>query len=189
MDFDLKKWAPWNWFKKEQEEQTATSLPVQRSSTLPIDQGQFSGVLQLQRQIDRLFDDALRNFGFPTLAWPRLSADWPGLLRPALDIQETDKQYKISLEIPGVEEKDIELFLDDNVLTIRGEKRQEVDRTEGGFHRIERSYGSFQRVLNLPENANQDAIRATFKNGVLTITIDKREPSTARLGRSIPIEH
>jgi hypothetical protein len=67
--------------------------------------GPVSPILQLHREIDRLFDDAFRGFGFPTLAMPRWPSDWPGMLKPALDIQETDKQYKIALEVPGVEEK------------------------------------------------------------------------------------
>ena len=105
MDIDFKKLAPWNWFKKEQEEQQSTaSLPVQRND-LPAAGGPVSPILQLHREIDRLFDDAFRDFGFPALALPRWPADWPGMLKPALDIQETDKQYKISLEVPGVEER------------------------------------------------------------------------------------
>jgi HSP20 family protein len=187
MDFDLKKLAPWNWFKSEQDQQKAsTSLPVQR-----LDQsagsGSVSPILQLHREIDRLFDDAFRGFGFPALTMPRLPSDWPGMLKPALDIRETEKQYVITLEVPGVEEKDIQLTLDNDVLTVRGEKRQEQETKEGGYHRIERSYGSFQRALNLPDDANQDSIKASFKNGVLTITIDKRETSASKRGRLIPI--
>ena len=103
MDIDFKKLAPWNWFKKEQEEQQSTaSLPVQRND-LPVAGGPVSPILQLHREIDRLFDDTFRGFGFPALAMPRCPSDWPGLLKPALDIQETDKQYKIALEVPGVE--------------------------------------------------------------------------------------
>jgi HSP20 family protein len=79
--------------------------------------------------------------------------------------------------VPGVEEKDIQITLDNDVLMVRGEKRQEQEKKEGGFHRVERSYGSFQRALNLPDDANQDSIKASFKNGVLTVTIDKREVS------------
>jgi HSP20 family protein len=187
MDFDLKKLAPWNWVKSEQEEQKAsTSLPVQRHDQA-LSRGSFSPILQLHREIDRLFDDAFRGFGFPALSMPRLPADWPAVFKPALDIQETDKQYVITLEVPGAEEKDIQLALDNDVLTVRGEKRQEQETKEGGYHRIERSYGSFQRALNLPENANQDSIKAAFKNGVLTITIDKRETGTPKRERLIPI--
>ncbi|MCG3822563.1 Hsp20 family protein [Escherichia coli] len=119
--------------------------------------------------------------------WINDQIHWPGLLKPALDIQETDKQYKISLEVPGVEEKDIHITLDNDVLLVRGEKRQEQESKDGGFHRVERSYGSFQRALNLPTDANQDTIKAAFKNGVLTITMEKREASAPKQGRSIPI--
>ena len=187
MSFDLKKLAPWNWFKNEQEElQAAASLPVQRSDQ-PVAGGAVSPILQLHREIDRLFDDAFRGFGFPALAMPRWPAEWPGMLKPAVDIQETDKQYRIALEVPGVEENDIQITLDNDVLVVRGEKRQEQEKKDGGFHRIERSYGSFQRALNLPGDANQDTIKADFKNGVLTITMDKREASAPKQGRSIPI--
>lgn len=187
MDIDFKKLAPWNWFKKEQEEQqSAASLPVQRND-LPVAGGPVSPILQLYREIDRLFDDAFRGFGFPAQAMPQWPSDLPGMLKPVLDIQETDKQYKISLEVPGVEEKDIQITLDNDVLMVRGEKRQEQEKKEGDFHRVERSYGSFQRVLNLPDNADQESIKAAFKNGVLTITMDKREASAPKQGRSIPI--
>ena len=188
MDIDFKKLAHWNWFKKEQEEQqTASSaLPVQRNDRL-VTAGAVSPILQLHREIDRLFDNAFRGGGFPALAVQRLPADWSGMLMPALDIQEADKQYKIALELPGVEEKDIQITLDNDVLVVRGEKRQEQEKKESGFHRIERSYGSFQRALNLPDDANQDSIKANFKNGVLTITMDKREVSAPKQGRSIPV--
>jgi HSP20 family protein len=152
---------------------------VQRND-LPAASGPVSPILQLHREIDRLFDDAFRGFGFPALNMPQWPSDWSGMLKPALDIQETDKQYKITLEVPGVEEKDIQITLDNDVLMVRGEKRQEQEKKEGGFHRVERSYGSFQRALNLPDDANQDSIKASFKNGVLTVTIDKREVSAPK---------
>lgn len=110
------------------------------------------------------------------------------MLKLALDIQETDKQYRISFDVPGVEEKDIQITPDNDVLMVRGEQRQEHEKREGGFPRVERSYGSFRRALNLPDDANQDSIKASFKNEVLTITMDKRKASAPKHGRSIPIE-
>ena len=150
MDFDLKKWAPWNWFKKEQDaDQGAGNVPVAKTnlSTNPPSPS-LDPLLQLHREVDRLFDDAFRGFGgrWPRLTLPTVASEWRGLLRPALDIQESDKQYRITLEVPGVEEKDIQLTLDDDVLWIRGEKRQEQEHKDGQFHRVERSYGSFQRA-------------------------------------------
>ncbi|MDE2128881.1 MAG: Hsp20/alpha crystallin family protein [Betaproteobacteria bacterium] len=191
MNVDLKKWAPWNWFKKEQEaQQDASSLPVTKATApASVPSTALDPLLQLHREVDRLFDDAFRGFGlsWPRLSWPRVAPEWQGLLRPSLDIQETDKQYRITLEVPGVEEKDIQLTLEDDVLYIRGEKRQEQEHKDAQYHRIERSYGSFQRALNVPADADQDALKASFKNGVLTVTIDKRAQAASPRGRSIPI--
>lgn len=187
MDFDFKKLAPWNWFKKEQEEQqAAASLPVRRSQ-LPVEGNALNPMVQLHREIDRLFDDAFRGLGLPEPNLPSWPSSYSGMLRPALDIQETDKHYRVALELPGVDEKDIQITLDNDVLVIRGEKHQEQETTEGGFHRVERSYGSFQRYLNLPGDANQESIKATFKNGVLTIEIEKLDGGAPKQGRSIPI--
>lgn len=188
---DLKKLAPWNWFKKEHDDRQAErSLTVRRAEPSEVPAvGGFGPVLQLHREIDRLFDEAFRSFGvgLPVAAWPSARTGWGAILRPALDIQETDRQYRISLEIPGVDEKDIQVTLDDDVLVIRGEKRQEKEHGEGQLHWVERSYGSFQRSLNLPDDADQDSIKASFKGGVLTLTIDKRQSAAAARGRSIPI--
>lgn len=85
MDIDFKKLAPWNWFKNEQQEQqTVSSLPVQRND-LPAASGPVSPILQLHREIDRLFDDAFRGFGFPALNMPQWPSDWSGMLKPAPD--------------------------------------------------------------------------------------------------------
>ncbi len=189
MSFDLKKWVPWNWFKKEQDAQQGAGNVLAAKASLPMSAPSLDPLLQLHREMDRLFDEAFRGLGmhWPRLSLPTAASGWAGLLRPALDIQETDQQYRITLEAPGVDEKDIQLTLDDGVLWIRGEKRQEQEYKEGQYHRVERSYGSFQRVLNLPEDADQDTIKATFKNGVLAITIGRRAPPASPSGRNIPI--
>ncbi len=193
MDLNLKKWVPWNWFKKEQDaQQGASSLPVAKATAPAVmSSASFEPLLQLHREVDRLFDDAFRGFGvqWPRLTLPAVASEWQGLMRPALDIQETDKQYRITLEVPGVDEKDIHLTLDEDVLWIRGEKRQEQVHKDGQYHRVERGYGSFQRALNLPDDADQDSIKASFKNGVLAVTIDKRERAAAPSGRTIPIQN
>ena len=191
MGLDLNKLAPWNWFKKEQEaQQGAGSVPVAKAN-LPASSSPSSldPLLQFHREVDRLFDDAFRGFGgrWPSLTLPSVASEWRDLLRPSLDIHETDQQYRVTLEVPGVEEKDIQLTLDDDVLWIRGEKRQEQEQQDGQYHRIERSYGSFQRALNLPGDADQDAIKASFKNGVLTVTIGKREHADVSTSREIAI--
>ena len=84
------------------------------------------------------------------------------------------KEYAISVEVPGVDEKDVKIELANNTLTIGGEKKQEKEEKEKNFYRVERSYGSFQRVLSLPEDADQEKIQATFKKGVLRITVPRK---------------
>lgn len=123
MDIDFKKLAPWNWFKNEQQEQqTASSLPVQRND-LPAASGPVSPILQLRREIDRLFDDAFRGFGFPALNMPQWPSDWSGMLKPA-PTSRNRQAVQDCPEVPGVEEKDIQITLDNDVLMVRGEKRQ-----------------------------------------------------------------
>ena len=163
---ELKKvLTPWNWFKKE-EEQTGHS----RSAALA--QTGASSVDRLHHDIDRLFEDFFR--GFPLSPFFREGKSAIGsLLLPQVDIAEGKKDYTITVEVPGVEEKDIELTLADGTLTIRGEKRYEKEDQDRQYHRVERSYGSFQRVISLPTDADENAVKATFKNGVLTITVGK----------------
>jgi len=183
MSFDLKKLMPWNWFKKEEEAQVgAAKPPVERVGTfLPAGSDPF---LQMQQEMHRLLDEMWRNWGWPTSV---AAASLPTLLKPRLDIEERENAYHITLELPGVEEKDIQLTLEEDILWIQAEKRHEVHEREGRFHRIERSYGTFQRALNLPPNADQERIEARFKNGVLTIAIAKKEGSGSK-GRVIPIQ-
>jgi HSP20 family protein len=92
-----------------------------------------------------------------------------------LDVGATDKEYTISVELPGVDPKDVKLELSGDTLKISGEKKQETEHKEKDYYRIERSYGSFQRVLSLPEDADGDAITAEYKNGVMKIAIPRRQ--------------
>jgi len=168
---DVKKLVPWNWFKKEEEQE---SRPAAVRQGYP-GSGFYGPLAQLHQEIDRLFDTVFRGFG----AWP-LAAEDPltrlgaGVLKPTLDIGATDEEYTISVEVPGVDEKDIQLELVGDTLTIRGEKRQEREERGRNFYRMERAYGTFQRILSLPEDADQDHIEASFNKGVLTITIPRR---------------
>ncbi len=94
---------------------------------------------------------------------------------PSIDISETDKQYLIDVEVPGVDKKDIELNIENNTLTISGERKFEKEEDGKHYHRVESSYGSFSRSFTLPENVKDDSIQATYNNGILNITIDKSE--------------
>jgi HSP20 family protein len=172
---EIKKWMPWNWFEKE-EEDTGKTVPVRREDAQ--DQGlAFPMALQhFHREFDRIFDQAFRGFGLSQtwldgVLWPRMT---DGMLKPTLDLSATDKEYTLAVEIPGVDEKDVKLEIADDTLTIRGEKKQEKEEKDKNFYRVERSYGSFQRVLSLPEDADQEAVKATFKKGILTISMPRR---------------
>jgi HSP20 family protein len=122
----------------------------------------------LQREVDRIFDEFSRGFG--TLA----VAD-NGSLVPSMDISETDKEFVITAELPGLERKDVEVSLEDNVLTIRGEKKIETSPNDKNknVHVNERSYGAFYRVLELPGSVDPASVQATMSKGVLKITMPK----------------
>jgi HSP20 family protein len=168
---DISRFKPWNWFKKE-EETRPSELPVRRDR-----EGVYGNLGSLHEEVDRLFDEAFRSFGLPSLfrGSPAGAPSSPGaMLRPSVDISATKKEYALSVEVPGIEEKDIQIELSGTTLTIRGEKRQEQEEKERDFYRIERSYGSFQRVLSLPDDADSDGIKAKFKNGVLTIRLPRK---------------
>ena len=162
---ELKKvLEPWNWFKKEDETKQVPVQVMSHSQTNPLD--------RLQQEMNQVFDNFFR--GWPSSLFPRDTTQaWENLMRPQLDIAESGQAYTITMEVPGVEEKDIEMTLSDGTLTIRGEKRYEQEDKEKQYHRVERSYGTFRRVLSLPNDADEHAIKAQFENGVLTVTVGK----------------
>lgn len=171
----IKKWIPWNWFKKEEEE-PGKSVPVQRQSSE--DQGLTlrNSIEQFHREVDRLFDEAFRGMGHLPFSFnrPLPSGLNKGLIKPTLDLGATEKEYTVTVEIPGVSEKDVELEIVNDTLTIRGEKKHENEEKNKSYYRMERSYGSFQRMLSLPEDADQNGVAATFDNGILTVTLPRK---------------
>lgn len=173
---DIKKFAPWNWFKKE-EEHGDVAVPVQRADTTAgRPEGNYGHpLLQLHREMDRLFDNAFRGFGMSPRSRDFFSPlTTGGLLKPQVDVGANDKEYSITVEVPGVDEKDVKVEIINNTMTIRGEKKQEKEEKEKNFYRVERSYGSFQRVLSLPDDADQEGVKAKFKKGVLRVTIPRK---------------
>lgn len=121
----------------------------------------------LQRQMNRLFDDAFSG------SLPALRAGNGAALAPSIDVKETDKAIEVEAELPGVDEKDVQVMLEDNVLTIRGEKKAEKEESKKGYYMSERSYGSFLRSLELPTGVDPDKVNATFNKGVLKVTLPK----------------
>jgi len=132
-----------------------------------------SPFMSLQREIDRLFEDFSR--GFPTLPGNGAAG-----LMPSMDVTETDKEIEVTAELPGLEEKDVQINLADNLLTIRGEKKAEKEQKDKNYRLVERSYGSFERMLELPEGVTPDAIKANITKGVLKVTIPKPAPAQAK---------
>ncbi len=172
---DIKKLAPWNWFKKEEE--SGGAVPVRRvderapATTLPFP-APFN---QLRAEMDRMFDSFFQTMGMRSPLTSELFAPFSGgLLKPQVDIAATDRDYIITIEVPGVSEKDVSVEVSGNTMTIRGEKRQEKEEKERNYYRIERAYGSFQRILSLPEDADRDNIKASFRKGVLSITMPRK---------------
>ena len=131
--------------------------------------------MSLQREIDKLFDDFTS--GFPTFAG---FGNGKAQLMPNMDVTETDKAIEITAELPGLEEKDVQVNVADNLLTIRGEKKAEKEEKDKNYRLIERSYGSFERTLELPDGVDADAIQATLTKGVLKVTVPKPAPAQSR---------
>jgi HSP20 family protein len=140
--------------------------------------------LALHREMNRLFDDLVRGGGtVPSAGGPGQGGGTPLLLAPQMDVSETDDEVRIQAELPGVSEQDIEVSLDEDVLTIRAEKRQERHEERRGVHISERAYGTFQRSLRLPFRIDPDQVQARFENGVLGVTLPKTRPQQERSRR------
>jgi HSP20 family protein len=137
----------------------------------------WMGFGTVKSEMDRLFDRlvATKWDDFPTLG------EWC----PSMDISETKDSLVVKLEVPGMDQKDIRISLQENLLTITGEKTQEKDEKEERYHRVERSYGAFTRGVRLPVGVDGSKVLATFKNGLLTVTLPK---TPAAKGTTIPIK-
>jgi HSP20 family protein len=99
---------------------------------------------------------------------------------PPVDIRETENELVVKADVPGLEMKDIDVRMENGSLTIRGERKFEENKEEGGWHRVERSYGSFERVFAVPDSVDPNGVKADYKNGTLTITLPKKEVAKPR---------
>ena len=153
------------------------SRPNDRNRNLPAAQdAAASPLFTLHREMNRLFDDVFRGFDSPSL--------WGGWgTWPQIEVRDADNEYRVTAELPGLEEKDVEVLFEDGVLILRGEKRAETEDRGRAFS--ERVYGHFERRLALGD-IDEDGIQARFRNGVLTVTAPKSQQSQSRVKR-IPI--
>lgn len=154
---------------------TVTKLPVNKDKQVP--STGWSPFESLRTEIDRLFDD-FNPFGARRpLSRAFHAAAWP--VAPAVDLVEKDGQYEITAELPGMDEKNVEVKIANGVLTIRGEKAEEKKEERKDYHLSERSYGSFQRSFRLPDNVDADKIEAHFAKGVLSVALPKAAAAAA----------
>jgi HSP20 family protein len=139
----------------------------------------FDAFLGAQDDLNRMFR---RNWLSPTGERPSTEgATWA----PAVDIYETGESLNVEAELPGIEPKDIEVSVDEGVLTIKGERKLEKEVKEENFHRIERAYGMFQRSVRLPQDVDPESVKASYDDGVLKVTVPKVEPKKPK---SVPVE-
>jgi HSP20 family protein len=131
-------------------------------------------VLGFPRGINRMFADFLHGG-----LWDEESIQ--GGWNPAVDIAEKDDEYVVKVELPGVNKEDVKISTRDNILTIRGEKKEEKETKESSFHHVERAYGSFQRSFTLSTGVKSDKIEATFKDGILAINLPKAEEARPKM--------
>ncbi|HEY7520623.1 MAG TPA: Hsp20/alpha crystallin family protein [Methylomirabilota bacterium] len=138
----------------------------------------WSGMTSLRKEMDRLFDRFLEP------VWPEMPAalgDW----EPKLDVSEEKDTVTVKAELPGVEQKDINISIQEGVLTIKGEKQAEKEEKDKRHHRIERAYGAFYRSITLPSAVDAGKAAASFKDGVITITMPKAPEAK---GTMIPVK-
>ncbi|WP_429925684.1 Hsp20/alpha crystallin family protein (plasmid) [Agrobacterium vitis] len=156
---------------------TATKLPVKNEEKPVQPAGSFWSPFEtLRTEIDRLFDDFVPSSWRPlerslfNRAVPSLKG-WS--IAPAVDVVEKDDAFEVTVEVPGLDEKNIEVKLSNGFLTIRGEKQEEKEDKQKEYHVSERRYGSFQRTFQLPEGVDADKVEAAFEKGILKVKLPK----------------
>lgn len=178
---------------EEAQRPTATTSPPWSAGPLA------ENLYSLRGEIDRLFGHAFH--GWPTLFSPARSLlEWDpfrethapfgamrGELAPRTDVSETDDAYRITIELPGVNEKDLEVTLTEGTLSVKGEKKSVREEKEKGGHLSERSYGRFRRMFRIPDDADADKVGADFANGVLTVTVPRTSEAKEKV-RKIEIK-
>lgn len=151
---DIRDLIPWSWGRRD--------VPASREESDPF--------RSLQQGINRVFDDFFSGFNLEPFG--RFTG-----FTPRVDITETDKEIRVSAELPGMDEKDIDISITKNSLTIKGEKKEKKEEKEEGYYRCERSFGSFHRAIPIYTEIDTDKVEASFKKGVLNIVLPKSPES------------
>jgi len=158
-----------------------TKLPVKTENSSTPSMATWAPFESLRHEIDRLFDDfnggffrsPFRHSMFDVAPFRNRDIKWPAA--PAVDFADTEKAYELTAELPGIDEKNVEVKVANGVLTIKGEKQEEKEENKKDYYLHERNYGSFERSFQVPDGVNVDKIEAKFKKGVLTVTLPKKE--------------
>ena len=137
---------------------------------MPVRREEEQSMLSLQRDMNQLFDDFFN--GFSLMPW-RGFGESPLAFSPQIDVVEDEKAIQVSAELPGMDERDIDVSISQGVLVIKGEKRKEKETRDKNYFRVERSFGTFRRSIPLPAEVDEGKVEAAFKKGVLTITLPK----------------
>lgn len=140
---------------------------------VPVRRAQWDPYRDFQGEMNRLFEDFFTDFSIAP-RWGGLESE-TAMFSPGVDLSETDKEIRISVELPGMDEKDVKVEMDDNSITISGEKKVEKEERKRNWHFREQSFGSFRRSIPFPVSVDEDNAKASFKKGVLTVTVPKRE--------------
>ena len=163
-----RKRTPWRWGGLMPTGDLGRGLPT------------FAGEMEaFHREMDRLFGDFAHGFAGPSL----FRANGNSTLMPHVDETEDEKAYHVAVELPGIDEDDIEVTLSDGVLTVRGEKREEEEDKEQNIFRQERHFGMFRRTLPVPEAVDDAKVKATFKKGVLRIDLPKTKQAIKKVNK------
>ncbi len=161
------KLAPWNWFKKE-ENVKSDVIPTKRSHGVSEISTSFQNI---ETEFNNLLDSIKHNCREVLSKDLLFTNDW---LKPALDIASNEKEYSVKIELPGIDKSKIVIEYVNSTLKIKGEKHQEKEEQNKDFYRIERSYGLFERILDLPEDCDADNISSEYKDGILSIKIPRK---------------
>ena len=182
----LSKWFPFKFNRKDSASKAVSSVPVHHAPS-PQSGLQTAAPLDPFRMMQRMLGDPFFADPFSSIgSLQRWFGDFgPSTFQPSIDVVDRGQVLEVSAELPGMGKDDVRISIDDDMLTLSGEKRVESTSQEDGCYRVERAYGSFYRVVPLPGDVDRDKIEATFKDGVLRITVPKNVDGTTR--RSVPI--
>lgn len=179
----------WNWFKEEERANSRMGSTAQRGGSYITPMNYFDSVAQFYKGMDSMFENIFRGFGVPAIssANDMMTASGMSGMRfvPKANIVSNDREYCVTLEVPGIDERDISIELNARgIMEVRGERRQQQDSNRQDVLRMECAYGSFCRTLSLPEDVRIEDAEAEFENGLLTVTIPReasRRTQTRRL--------